>query len=348
MTRRILIDALPDGRQAAALWDDRLEDLLVEPSADDPTPQVGAIYRAIAGRPMKGQGGMMVSLGSGQSGFLRETKGVAPGSAVLVQVATSVEAGKAPPVSRRLLIKGHFLILTPDAPGRNIARSIRDEERRVELSDILAEALEGLDSRIGAILRSAAAFADDEAIRLEAAALCKITESLLGEAAGNAPELMLDAPDIETAALLNWAASPDIEIETDRGCFESIDAWSEMEALKQVNCSLGKAGWMAIEPTSAFTAIDVNTADNTGMGAGLAANLAAACDIPRQLRLRGLGGQIVIDFAPMGKKERPNVESTLKKALRVDGIETSLVGWTPLGHLELNRKRERRPLKDLL
>ena len=63
---RILIDTLPDGRQAAALWDRELLDLLIEPRRDDPRPQVGAIYRAIAGRPMKGQGGMMVALGGKQ------------------------------------------------------------------------------------------------------------------------------------------------------------------------------------------------------------------------------------------------------------------------------------------
>jgi len=66
------------------------------------------------------------------------------------------------------------------------------------------------------------------------------------------------------------------------------------------------------------------------------------------LRLRGLGGQIVIDFAPMSKKDRRSVEHALKRALREDGVDTIVVGWTPLGHLELQRKRERLPLSELL
>ncbi|HBN32176.1 MAG TPA: ribonuclease G, partial [Rhodobacteraceae bacterium] len=82
--------------------------------------------------------------------------------------------------------------------------------------------------------------------------------------------------------------------------------------------------------------------------AGLKANLAAARDLPRQLRLRGLAGQIVVDFAPMGKKERRTVEQAMNRALRQDTVETNLVGWTPLGHMELQRKRDRIPLTQLV
>ena len=96
-------------------------------------------------------------------------------------------------------------------------------------------------------------------------------------------------------------------------------------------------------PTRALVAVDINTGGDTSPAAGLKANLAAAKELPRQLRLRGLGGQIVLDLAPMGKKERRGFESTLRAALRRDTTETALVGWTPLGHYELQRKRDRVP-----
>ena len=76
--------------------------------------------------------------------------------------------------------------------------------------------------------------------------------------------------------------------------------------------------------------------------------MAAVKELPRQLRLRGLGGQITLDLAPMGKKDRLALEQVLKRALKNDRTETSFVGWTPLGHLELQRKRERIPLQELL
>ena len=71
-------------------------------------------------------------------------------------------------------------------------------------------------------------------------------------------------------------------------------------------------------------------------------------DLPRQLRLRGLGGQVVVDPAPMPKKDRRQVESALKAALKKDAVETIVVGWTNLGLLELQRKRDRVPVGGLL
>jgi Rne/Rng family ribonuclease len=101
---------------------------------------------------------------------------------------------------------------------------------------------------------------------------------------------------------------------------------------------------MFIEPTRALVAVDVNTGADLSPAAALKTNLAAAAELPRHLRLRGLGGQITIDLAPLARADRPRVERALATALRSDGIDTAIVGWTPLGHLELQRRRIRRPL----
>ena len=85
-----------------------------------------------------------------------------------------------------------------------------------------------------------------------------------------------------------------------------------------------------------------------GEAGKLKANIEALRVLPRALRLRGLGGQIVVDMAPLSKRDRKQVESVARAAFRTDPIETTLVDWTPLGHLELVRKRERLPLRDLL
>ena len=107
-------------------------------------------------------------------------------------------------------------------------------------------------------------------------------------------------------------------------------------------------GAVIVEPTHAFVAVDVNTGGDTSPAAGLKANLAAAGVLARLLRIKGLGGQIVVDFAPMPKKDRRAVESALRAGIRRDAIETSLVGWTQMGHFELNRKRARAPLHEIL
>jgi Rne/Rng family ribonuclease len=113
-----------------------------------------------------------------------------------------------------------------------------------------------------------------------------------------------------------------------------------LEDLSQARVPLS-SGMMFIEPTRALVAVDINTGGDTSPAAGLKANLAAARDLPRQLRLRGLGGQITLDLAPMVKKDRRGFESALRSAFRKDAVETALVGWTPLGHYELQRKRDR-------
>ena len=103
-----------------------------------------------------------------------------------------------------------------------------------------------------------------------------------------------------------------------------------------------------IEPTRALVAVDVNTGPDTSPAASLKANIAAARDLPRQLRLRGLGGQVVVDFAPMPKKDRATLDQVLRAAFKGEGAETSLAGWTTLGLYELVRKRDRLPLAEVL
>ena len=101
---------------------------------------------------------------------------------------------------------------------------------------------------------------------------------------------------------------------------------------------------MFIEATRAMVTVDVNTGDQFSGGAGMTASIEAARELPRQLRLRGFGGQVIIDFAPIKKMHRKKIEETLKSAFRRDPIATTLAGWTPLGNFEMQRKRERTPL----
>jgi len=132
------------------------------------------------------------------------------------------------------------------------------------------------------------------------------------------------------------------------GALEYSGVLDMIDGLSQAKAALANGASMIIEPTSALVAVDVNTGSDFSLTAGLNANLATAKDLPRQLRLRGFGGQIVIDFAPMPRKDRKTVEQALARAFRKDGIETALVGWTPLGHFELQRKRARIPLSEAL
>ncbi len=341
--RSILIEPLPSGGHAAALVvDGRLQDVLIDPSSNDATPRPEAIYRGTAARPMKGLGGVMIDLGGGHTGFLRSKRPPAPGRPVLVQVGGWPEPGKAPTVGDRLRLKGRCAVLTPGAPGLNISRSIRDDELRATLADLAEEAMTGADEDLGLILRTRAGVMRDEAILEEIAELRATWARIAADAASGPPACLLDGPGAAGEALREWDG-PDTDHLEGAGAFDGAGIWEEIEALRQPRVPLG-AGFMSVEPTRALVAVDVNTGSDLSPAAALKVNLAAARELPRQLRLRGLGGQIVIDFAPVTRADRPRLEQALTAALRDDGIDTTLAGWTPLGHLELTRRRSRRPL----
>ena len=189
MKGRVLVLDEIGGRPAAALLvDGQIEELAVDPDGDAVLP--GAIFRSVADRPMKGQGGIFVKLPGG-SGFLRQISGVAPGQRLLVQVTGPAEAGKALPVTTRLLFKSRFAIVTPEAPGLNISRRIKDEDERAALQALAEAGMAGADARLGLILRSACDGAEDDAIAEDIAAMRGLCEAVLADLTGG-PELLVD------------------------------------------------------------------------------------------------------------------------------------------------------------
>lgn len=334
------------GRGAAALMvDGRLEDILFD--AADPATAPGAIHTALAERPLKGQGGAILRLGGGARGFLRQGAGLRPGARLLVQVATHAEAGKAMPVSDRLLFKGALAILTPGAPGVNVSRGLKDEERRKALSFLGSAAMAGAPPDWGLILRSAAEHAEEDVLRAEIADMRTEAEAVLGAAKAE-PACLRPAPGAAERARVEWAEpTPDV-FSHDPTAFAAAGVAEALSALSAPCAVLPGGASLCVEATRALVACDVNTGPDTSPAAGLKANLAAIAELPRQLRLRGLGGQIVLDPAPMPKKDRRTLEQALARVLRNDPVETAFAGWTPLGHMELTRKRAREPLGEVL
>lgn len=337
--RQIILDQL-NGREAAALMvDGRLDDFLID--GDAPTP--GTVYRAIAQRPMKGQGGLFLDTPDG-SAFLRGSKGIAPGQALLVQVTGYAETGKAIPVTQKLLFKSRYAIVTPTAPGVNLSRQIQDDEDRIRI--LSAAETEHADALgYGVILRSACANGSDDDIAEDVAAMTALAEQVLSDTDGTA-ETLTEGDTPHMRAWRDWTDPADIV--TEPGGFERCGVLEALDQVASSKVALPGGAFAYVEPTRALVAVDVNTGADGSLVAGLKANMALARDLPRQLRLRGLGGQITLDLAPMPKKDRRGFESALRAAFRADPDETVLAGWTPLGHFELQRKRSRASLAEAL
>ncbi len=337
--RTIILDTLGDAEAAALMVDGQLEDLLVD---QEDAPRVGTIYRAIADRPVKGQGGMFLKTPDG-SAFLRQIKGLAPGQPILVQVTGYAEDGKAIPVTAKLLFKSRHAIVTPDAPGLNISRRIRDEPERDRLLEIAHGAMEGAGH--GLILRSSCAGVEGEAVAEDIEAMLDLVTTVLSDE-GTEMEVLAEGDGPHVLAWREWVEKA--EIVTDSGGFEEHGVLDALDALAEDRVTLSGGASMYVEPTRALVAVDVNTGADASLAAGIKANMACARALPRALRLKGLGGQITLDLAPMPKKDRRPFEAALRAAFKADDVETILVGWTPLGHYELQRKRARAPLAQIL
>ena len=154
MKGRVILIDMPKERasQAALLVDGRLKDLLLDPPDGDTTPAPDEIYWAKVDRLVPKMGGAFVKLTPEHQGFLREAKGLREGDQLPTYVSVFAEPGKAIPVSRHLLFKSRWLILTPGRPGVNVSRSIRDPQERERLSKCVAEP----EENCGIIVRTAA------------------------------------------------------------------------------------------------------------------------------------------------------------------------------------------------
>ncbi len=336
--RTIVLDHI-DNREAAALMvDGKLDDFLI--AGDAPAP--GTIYRARADRPVKGQGGMFLTTPDGPA-FLRQVKGLAPGALMLVQVTGYAEPGKALPVTDRVLFKSRYAIVTPDAPGLNISRSIRDEDERDRLLEIAHECMDG--SSYGLILRSCCVGEDAGEIAEDINAMLANADEVINDP-GTEPERLLEGDGPHVLAWRDW--TDPAEVVTQAGGFDTHGVLDALDVAQGIAEPLPGGGHLYIQPTRALVAVDVNTGADTSLAAGTKANFACAKGLARALRVRGLGGQITLDLAPMPKKDRRGFESALRAAFKTDPIETTLAGWTPLGHFELQRKRGRIPLSEVL
>ena len=330
---QIFLDHI-NGQEAAALVvDGRLEDLIVDSAAFAP----GTIFRAKVDRPVKGQGGVFVSFPEGR-GFLRQIKGVSGGQNILVQVTGYAEEGKAIPVTTKLLFKSRYVIITPGAPGLNLSRRIRDEELRDALLEYIHGGIAPLS--YGIILRSSCAAADFEDVLEDTKTMLNVVKAVLEDDTAESCQLLAaDSPHY--IAWREWTTEATVEQEA--GCFYSGGVLDLLDALNSPKVRTN-AGSYFIEQTRALCAVDVNTGFDGSLASGLKANIAMARDLPRQLRLRGIGGQVVIDPAPMPKKDRKILDGVLKAAFRQDDVHTHILGWTALGLIELQRARTRPPL----
>ena len=304
------------------------------------------------------------------------------GEEVLVQVLKDPIGTKGARLTTFITVPSRYLVLLPRGTGIGISARIEAEAERERLKEILRD-ITGPEPPYGVIVRTAAEGVSRDALRADLMFLMKLWEMIAENAQRTPPGQLVHADlpltirvvrdlvnsDIERVRvdseashreLREFAATfmpelgPAIELYQDpRPLLDLYGVEDEIQKALQTSVPLKSGGYLVIEQTEAMTTIDVNTGGYVGHRnleeTIFRTNLEAAVAIARQLRVRNLGGIIIIDFIDMTEEaHRSQVLAALAAALEGDHAHTQITQSSPLGLVEMTRKRSRESLEHIM
>jgi len=275
---------------------------------------------------------------------------------------------KCPVVSMDVAIQGRYLIYTPLDDSNRISSRIRDKKLRKQLTEMLTH----MEEVHGCILRASAANTQNDILIRESRILKAIWEGLSEFANGEDSILIMEGPDalqrslsdnslksirrIEVVTMDHFSTAEDwcelfapdlvtkikpIEIKNatkDLALLDHYDLIKPIEDLFQPYALLASGSNVIIQGTAALTAIDVNR--GADKNSNLTINLEAATEIIRQIRIRNLGGIIMIDFLRLKtEKEREQLLTHIERLVDDDPCTVQIHGFTAMGLLEISRQR---------
>ena len=297
---------------------------------------------------------------------------IKPGQIVLVQVKKDSNNIKGARVSTDIQIPGRFIVILPENDFITTSQKIENNEEKNRLTNIIKNIKK--DKKIGVIIRTAAEGKTKEALEKDFKNAMKKLETVKKQFEivknANKPtiikkndtileKILLDLSDskiekiwVNTAMLQkkvesilnNMQDNVNIKVECQSKDLQSkYDLDKQIEKLENRKIWLKCGGFITIDKTEALTAIDVNSGKYTGKESlektVLRVNKEASIEIAKQLRLRDIGGIIVIDYIDMNENSsKKEIIETLRQALKKDRAKTQLMEFTKLNLLEMTRK----------
>jgi ribonuclease G len=339
---------------------------------------VGNIYKGVVDNVLVGLEAAFVDIGLDKNGFLhvdeivlpgveapRRGRGngkdaqdiselLKPGQEVVVQVVKDPLKTKGARLSMDLTIAGRYMVYTPTGEGIGVSRRLEDRERE-RLRRETAE----LDLRGGgAIVRTAAhgaTRADFERELLYLFKLHEVLEKRVKEA--KAPALVFQEADLSVRVVRDiFSEHFERAVVDDAEQHHRLVSFFSRTAPELVDRVEPSGGYLMIDYAEALTVIDVNTGSFIGRGKGARledtitkTNLEAADEVVNQLRLRDIGGIIVIDFIDMARaRNRDAVMKTLRKALDEDRTKTFTAEISKLGLVEMTRQNVTEGIREIM
>lgn len=304
---------------------------------------------------------------------------VQKGQEVLVQVVKEVTGNKGANMTTYLSLPGRCLVLMPGSDSAGISRKIVGEERRAGLREIMSEF--EIPEGIGYIIRTASAEITRVALENDLQTLLALWEEIKKRGQTmNAPALVYEEQDTVVRFLRDhfFAEIQEILVDTQESLdnvnafieqlppkqrkvkvrmhraskpiFNQYNIEEQIESIYRPQVTLPSGGSIVIDPTEALVAIDVNsgrTSKNSDFDETIfLANMEAAAELARQLRLRDLGGLIVVDFIDMrNKKHIREVERQVKVSMKRDKAKVDISKISRFGLMQISRQKMGAPIE---
>ena len=288
------------------------------------------------------------------------------GQKILIQIQKDSNDKKGARTSTHIKLTGKYVVLMPNTNIVTISQKIENDIEKERLLKIVKEIL---PENTGAIVRTAAVKKSENVIKEDFEQLLSKWEKIKAQfdKETNKPQLLYKSPSIIEKIILDLPENKiekievndqeeyeiikemlremneDIKIEKNKDLLEKYELEKQIDKSKQRKIWLNCGGFITIDQTEALVAIDVNSGKFTGKSTleetVYKVNYEATVEIAKQLRLRDIGGIIIIDYIDMQKEEnKEKIEKLLKESLKQDRAKTQVEGFTKLNLMELTRK----------
>ena len=362
--KRILISQRGGDLSAAVLINGELDAFY---SSNNNSPRlVGNIYKGRVQNCLPGMNAAFVDIGRDKNVFLQSNQNFRVGQDVLIQIEKEPVGSKGARATLNISLAGHFLIFLPTLNYVGVSGKIQGSER--DRLHALAKKIRPKEA--GLIVRTAAAACDEQTLLGDLDKLTAIWNRIVERNAKRKPPALLYSDNDLLDKIIRDEFSPDSQIIVDNvklqrrlgelvpadnisfhddaaQIFAAFGIADELKTLTQRELTWPGGGQIVFDKTEALTAVDVNTGKFIGRDnfdeTILKTNLEAAEVILRQLKLRDLGGIIIVDFIDMNSDahNRLLMNFLRQNALR-DRNKTKIVDMTPLGLVEITRHRSRK------
>lgn len=370
--KNIVVESLVLSQKTAILEDNKLIELLIEDNTNEKI--VSNIYRGVVKNIKPGIEAAFIDIGFDKLAYLHigKNKEIKSGQDIMVQVSKEGIGTKGPKLNLEISLAGRYLVYIPSNDRTTMSNKITNEKERFRLKKIINIINK---ENLGVIVRTEAQGctleelkSDFEELKAKYEVICKEFKLGIG------PKLLYKELDFATKYVkdnvneyvdkivvnnedkyeelksvlkkINKEYISKLVLEKNKDVFDLYKVSNQIEKSLNRKIWLKSGGYLVIDKTEAMTVIDVNTGKFTGNvkleETVYKTNLEAATEIARQLRIRDIGGIIIIDFIDMQKKEYKNeLLKTLDLELKKDKRKSEVLGLTRLGLVEVARRRDK-------